>query len=453
MMAESGYGTLVYQKSETLFDSFLLERNFFDFSGKNRYNNMMNIFSRIYWFFSLYTDPTEKKMAKFLAEVDRAGSARLLGQKLIQLLQQDMIRFNLYQEWKFKGYKHLKKSKRKKLYRNADKLKGAFLNFYEQHKEKILVSPSLAATQHSVEKQKYVACMMYFLSPNHHYEYLESAAFSRLLRDPNKEKLIGDCNQICTLYLAVYSWKFPLADWNIKLLPGHVCLHWGGIDIECTNATVHNYEEKKVQPVQEMITTNILDVSEAKQKKFLISPKNFALGAKFVHQISSNRDIAEKNLKAAYHNLAIEELNHNSFKNAAHYFHLARENDQIENVWRQAVQYYLDKKNFSTALRFAKQSSDRELAKIVLKNQGYELLKKKNYRAALSKFRAIHDRDGQKAVQQQELYDLNQQLKRCKTIADFKSKKSTLTKMRKLAYEIPNHDVLKFCDDVLRQIK
>lgn len=414
---------------------------------------MMNIFSRIYWFFSLYTDSTEKKMARFLEEVDRAGSPGLLRQKLLQLLQEDMVRFNLYQEWKFKGYKHLRKSKRKKLYRNAAKLKEAFLTFYEAHKEKIQVSPSLAETRHSVEKQKYVACMMYFLSPNHHYQYLESAAFSKLLRDPNKEKLIGDCNQICTLYLAMYSWKFPLDDWNIKLLPGHVCLHWGGIDIECTNATVHNYEEKKVQPMQEMITTNILDVSEAKQKQFAISPQNFALGAKFVNQISSNRAIAESNLKAAYHNLAIDSLKHQGFKNAAHYFRLAREADQVENVWRQAVQYYLDKKNFSTALRYAKQSADRGLAKIVLKNQGYDLLKKKNYRAALNKFRAIHDRDGEKAVQQQQLFDLNQKVKYCKTIADFKSKKSVLKQMRRLAQKIHNHDVLKFCDDVLRQIK
>lgn len=412
----------------------------------------MNILSRIYWFFSVYTDAVEKKMARFLEEVDRAASPGLLAVKLQTLLQQDMIRFNLYQEWKFKGYKHLRKSQRKKLYRNADKLKSAFLEYYENHKETITIRKDLSQTSHSVEKQKYVACLMQFLSPHTHYEYLESAAFSRLLRDPKQEKLIGDCNQICTLYLAMYAWKFPLSDWNIKLLPGHVCLHWGGIDIECTNATVHHYDETTVQPIQEIITTNILDVSEAKQKKFTISPKNFALGAKFVYQISSNRDIAEKNLKAAYHNLAIEALEHQGFKNAAHYFQQAQEATQVENVWRQAVQTYLSQKKFSTALRYANYAMDKSLRKTVIQQHGYDLLKRKNFSSALNKFRSIYDKDGEKSVLQQQLYDLNQQLSTCKTVADFKPKKSVLIKMRRLAEQVHNQDVLDFCHKILKQI-
>ena len=60
----------------------------------------------------------------------------------------------------------------------------------------------------------------------------ESSTFGKLLRNPNRESLIGDCNQIVTLYIALFALKFDVQLLQLKTYPGHVALHFDGIDVE-----------------------------------------------------------------------------------------------------------------------------------------------------------------------------------------------------------------------------
>ena len=411
----------------------------------------MSFFDKIYWWFSPYTDEPERKVGRFFMLLSYFNN-REIKQRLKKLMQSDLIRLNLYQEHKFKGYKNLSKNQRKKLYTNANTLQQSFLRFYETNQTAFVVPAPLKKIDVPEEKKIFLVALLEFLSPHRNFEYRESAAFSRLLRNPNNEKLVGDCNQICTLYLALYSLKFPIDDFKIKILPNHVCLHYQGIDLEATNGTLKNYRSGETLPVTEMVSTNMLDVSDKSQKQQTIDPKTFATGAKLVFLISSSRTLAEKNLRIAYHNLGVQFLKQDKFDIAAVYFRDAKEPKQVEVVWQSAVKYWLDRKKFKRALKYAKKSKDKKIRELVLQNHGVFLLNKKKYREAEKKFVKIGDTKSQKIVWQNELYELNKKLKRCKTIEDFRGKKSTLKQMKKLAYKLDNLKVKQFCDDILKKL-
>jgi len=412
----------------------------------------MALLEKIYWIFQRYTDERERKVGRFFNDIQAFGSANIVRARMLKLMQADLIRFNLYQEYKFKAYHHLKKSRRRWLYDNADILKHELLDFIDTQEKTFFIPKAIKQLDIEKEKKVFLAGLLIFLSPERHFEYRESSAFSKLLRDPRKEKLMGDCNQICTLYLALYATRFPIDDWQIRILPGHVCLHYQGIDIEATNASTKHYKTGEILPVTEMISTNMLDISDKSERRHEIDPQTFSLGAKLVSIVSSNQTLAQKNLRIAYHNLGVRTLKQNNFIRASRYFIQAREPNSVQNVWKTAVYYYLKQKEFSKALKYAKKSNDTSLQTTILHDQAILLLKQKNFTRAEKLFRRIGDTKGQKAVWQNQLFELNKSLKNCKTIDDFRKKKSTLKKMKALSQKLNNTKAKAFCDDILERI-
>ena len=91
----------------------------------------MNFFS-IFRFFSLYEGPFEKKVDKFLKKIKKRST-----KDLELLMQEDLVRLTIFMEYKFKGYKMLKRRYRRRLYEAADKIKADFAGFYEENSGKI----------------------------------------------------------------------------------------------------------------------------------------------------------------------------------------------------------------------------------------------------------------------------------------------------------------------------
>lgn len=411
----------------------------------------MNIFQKLYWTFSPYTDPQEKKIARFFESALRESSAGLLEHELKTLMQEDLIRLNLYQERLFKGYKNITKWKRKRLYQNAFWLKSLFKNFVATSPN-IHIPKALQDLSVSQEKKHVLACILQFLSPEQYYQYEKSAAFSKLLRDPRKETIIGDCNQICTLYLALYALKFSVSDFQVRILKDHICLHYQGIDIEATSGTITHYSEGKILPVTELISTNILDVSDTSESQQKVSARNFAKAAKCVFAISSEKAIAQHNLFVAYHNLGTEALKRKRFEKAFAYFSKSHAPEQAQNVWKSAVKHFLQEKNFSKALSYAKKSQEKNLRTIVLKNEALHLIEKKNYSKAQQKLSVIGDQKSLQFLWKKQLFELNESLKNCKKVSDFRQKKSTLKKMKSLAQKTHQSKIIAFCDNILKHL-
>ena len=390
----------------------------YDGLGNKKQMNPFSVFAKIFRFFSIYVDPFEKQVDRFLKRVGRRSKKELEA-----LVQRDLVKLTIFLEYKFKGYKKLKKRYRKKIYEHANLIAKDFLYSFDEQKNLLLEKQGgldIPSALRQDERFTYLLGIIEYLKPGKRLKYQEAATFEKLLRNPTSETLIGDCNQITTLYIYLYSLRFPVGDLQVKILPEHICLHYKGVDIETTTATLANYNSYTfLSDVEEIVAANLLDVSDPGEKQFKISPKNMLKSAELAFHFSSHRATVEKNLFIAYHNMAI---------------------------------YYAQKKNFSQANLFANKSGNTKLQKDIIRMEAIEHLKAKRFQKALERFKRIGDTEGEKACYQNELADLFEKTKSLKTIADYKPHKSKLRRMKELAIKLSNQKVIDFVNDVMKKI-
>jgi len=294
------------------------------------------------------------------------------------MMQKNLIVVNVWMEKKYKGYIYLTKGTRRRMYLNVAKIVEKFNKFCAQNPiEKISIDVPPA----NLEKVKLLAQIAEFLKPGKYYEYIETSSFGKLLNDPDIQKLEGDCNQIVTLYAYLYSTKFSLEDLQIKLLPEHVCLHFHGIDIEATSGEFAKYEEfDHLLPVTEIISTNLLDLTDFREDTQKISERTFVKSSQLAFAISSLREIVNKNLNIAYHNLGIAALNANNYETAVFYLSKTDDNESLKIAYRNAAIYFLNQKNYSKAEYYADKNGDYEFKNEIKKSAAsdeYNILAKK----------------------------------------------------------------------------
>lgn len=333
--------------------------------------------------FSRYVHPFEKKADKFFRQVKSNSSRGRTQKNLGELMQENLVVLNLWMEKKYKNYVYLKKRVRRRMYEDVEILKTDFLQYaakfrantdviYQQFKNLGVTYPS-----NDEDKVVYLASIMSYLRPGERYTYQLSANFGKLLKNPLKEKLVGDCNQIVTLYGFLYSLKYPISDLNIKILPGHVCLHFRGIDIEATNGTFKKYTDyEAVLDITELITTNLLDVADEEAKTASISPREMVKRAQLAYLISSKRELVEKNLKIAYQNLGIRLMREQSFTSAIFFFEKLGDRELLKNAYHNATIYFLKSKSFSKAMYYAKHSGEDKLMRACYMSEYRELAQK-----------------------------------------------------------------------------
>lgn len=398
--------------------------------------------------FSKYADKTEKKVDKLLKST--AVKSRFdIQRKLLELMQQNLVAVNLWLERRFKGYKYLSKGKRKDFYQNTAIIVDKFKKFQEslqideQHLKSLLSYHNFQPLNPDQEERiKYIYAIMTFLKPGKHYQYLEGASFGKLLSDISKHKMIGDCNQIVTFYTFLYTQKYDIKDLKIKLLPKHVCLHYEGIDIEATNGTFHHYKEyEKLLPALEIITTNLLDTCDVNDKQLQIDARSYIKAAELAHRISGSTEIIDKNLKVAYHNLAIEASRSKDFETAKFFINKLNDPKLKENIFQNAVMYYTKKKDFKKALYYASSLNKPELRKYVLSQQGWSYFKKHNYSRAIKIFQNVPDPKMVKACYGQMYNRVQKKVANIKTEAGHKAHKADYRKMIDLAGKMGDHNL------------
>ncbi len=299
--------------------------------------------------FSSFADKFEVRVDKLLRRAARLGIFEAQRQ-VLALMQENVVILNLYMEARLKGYKYLTTGARKNMYRNAQRTGELFLRFTrgvsikDQDLQNHLKSLGLSRPNAigASERINYLAMMMAFLKPaGEHYKYLEGASFGKLLTNIEKgEKMIGDCNQIVTFYTYLYSLRYDINELQIKILPGHVCLHYLGLDIEATAGSFANHAKyEKILPIVELISTNLLDMSDFRDKQLAISPREFLKGAQLANCISSEREIVTRNLQAAYHNVAIQALQQKDFETARFFADKAGVSE-LRTLVEEQKQYY-----------------------------------------------------------------------------------------------------------------
>lgn len=332
---------------------------------------------------SRYAHPFEKRVDRFFSTVRSSGSSGKIHERISRLMQENLIVLNLWMERRFKRYTSLTRSRRKVLYTYAERIAEEFDLFAQTHNtppehiQAIFQQWGLQLSPEHIPRVQHMAAIMAFLKPGERYTYIKSASFDKLLCDITQSQMRGDCNQIVTLYTFLYGRKFPMDELQLKLLPDHVCLHLFGVDVEATNATFQQYTEYEyIAPVSELLSVNLLDVTDMRENTGNISPKNVAQAAKLAYHLSSNRDIVERNLRSAYHNLALLFAKQKNFKSAVYYAKTSKNTQLLKNTNHNAAVHFIEKKNYTKALYFAEQTGNQKLINSVYQ-QEYSAIQKK----------------------------------------------------------------------------
>ncbi|MFH1284202.1 MAG: hypothetical protein ABIH78_01285 [Candidatus Peregrinibacteria bacterium] len=414
------------------------------------------------WFFGLfssYVHPFERRVNKFFRNIKSTDNIATIRKGLLKLMQENLIVVNIWMEKKYKGYKYLSKSVRAKMYKSAAAIVAKFGEFAGTENidiQKIkteLEARGLDFPHGDEEKIQHIYKIMQFLKPGLYYHYIKTASFGKLLRNPSEEKLEGDCNQIVTLYIYLFSLKFDIGDLEIKLLPEHVCLHFRGIDVEATNGTFQKYkDDTQILPVTEIISTNLLDLADFREELQAISPRVMVKSAQLAYAISSLKTLVVKNLNIAYKNLAVGALKGNDFETAIFYFSKAGDMESLKSVYRNACIYFMDRNNFSKAGYFAGKSGDNELGSTVKRNEGIFYYKNNSIDKALAIFTSLGDEKMKKACYAKQYNKLAGAVSGVKTVTDAKKHRSTYQKMLELANRLEDSKLQKSVREVLSKM-
>lgn len=406
----------------------------------------MSFAQKIYYFFSQYTDSAERRVGKFFANINENNAKNYVSQQLLSLMQVDIVRINLLSEQKYKGYRYLRKSKRKKLYVNAQLIADDFESYCARHKantEKILsqvkeTGVSTAGLIPYPDKLAYVKMIMDYLSPqNGKYSYRESSTFGELLNDPNQKQLLGDCNQIVTLYIYLYSKKFDINDLQLKTYPGHVALHFKGVDVEATNGEFRNYqnENQRILPIREIVSINLLDITDKYYTTNKIDPSLQLQSARLALLVSSDSQTTQKNLDIAYNNAVVNMMNQNDYSSALKYAKQSKDFNLLSTVGHNGSVYFLNSKQYKQAEKFAYYAPKKtDLIKNIRLSEAIDNYNRGSYQTAINQ---LNNLGGHQDLIKQCYIGLyfNEQKKigSIKTADDVKQYRSTINSMKHFA--------------------
>lgn len=413
----------------------------------------MNLIRRIYYFFAPYTGTQERAVNLFFNGITEHSDSYKTRSRLYELIQRDIATINLWTEYKYKGYKYLRKSQRKKLYANLAVIADDFETFRSANSP---AADTVIHRIHSLNPKASInqdraallqAIMHYFAPTRGRYEYRASSSFGKLLRDPAKDVLIGDCNQIVTLYIYLYSRYFDVRDLKIRLLPEHVALHYEGIDIEATNGTFKNYDgenDSHIMPIEEIVSVNLLDTTDSYVATHEVDAESLLQASRFAFILSHERSIVTQNLDAAYGRLINTLMKRHNYSQALKVAKVSKNAELLAVVGHNGAVHSMSQHNYAAARTFARYSLQKdELIRSSYHNEGIYRYKAHRYHDAIKAFQHYGD---QSLVRQcyEALYFVEQdKLPKNLTTDSIKKQSSTIKRMHGYAKKSGNKRLIK----------
>ena len=405
----------------------------------------MNMFQKVYYFFSQYAGPEERRVGSLLQQVTERDSVAKRTQQLEAMLQRDAAVTNIWSEHRYKNYQYLTKKKRRELYANLALIHDDFTAFYNMNtpsRDQVLnalqqlgIDPSLAASH--VEQFSYMMAIMHYAAPQRgRYIYRASSSFGRLLHNPASEQLEGDCNQIVTLYTELYAKKFPIGDISLVVFPGHVAIRFFGVDIEATNGRFTRYDkpDQSIVPITELVSINLLDTTDSHFATARVTPEAFLESARLAYVLSSHRKIVKKNLEVAYQKMVHHLMQHQQFPRALSYAKQSKDYELIQAVAHNGTVHELTNKNYKAARRFASQSERRqELLKTINNHEAVQLFNTHQYEAARKLYDHIGDSEMVLRCYRALFSEEQQKLGKIETADDVKAQAKTVRRMERYA--------------------
>ncbi len=424
----------------------------------------MHILRKIFYWFTPYVNAEERRVATMFAGLQESDGTYATDDKLTRFIQHDVAVLNLWAEYKYKGYKYLTKATRRKLYENLAKIRTDFEAFTALHplsQDAVVahvaqVSANTVLARSQPEKLAYLASIMAYLRPSRGlYTYHASSSFGRLLQDPTRHKLEGDCNQIVTLYIYLYSPRYDVHDLKLVTYPGHVALQFQGVDVEATNGTFMQCkrEDLAVVPVREIVSINLLDTSDEYFQTHTVSAENFLPAARMAYLTSSERKLVARNLEVAYNNAVKELLEQKRFGQALKYAQQSRSEKLVETVGHNGAIHYMKSDNFVRARHFAAYTkSAASLQKVINHNEAAHYYSSGKYHEAITAFRRAGEEDMVKRCYERLFVKEQDMLKNVRTVADLKAHSATVHRMRDYALKSGNSRLIEHANKLAKQV-
>lgn len=308
----------------------------------------------LFFLFSKFIDFNEKALAKNIIKIGKKSKRNSLIYSH-NLIQKNHLALCLEAEFLFKAYSILNKNNRKAAFNNIPKINEDFLNFYNKNKD-------LKFSENASPEFNYLYIITKYLSKDQKFTYQEGASIYKTLMFKNEIKFVADCNQLVNLYIHLFSLKYDVSQLKIKLLKDHVCLHFENYDFETTNSQITKYDNYiSISDVSEIISVNLLDISDSDLKTANVHAKEFLAGCKIASNLSSNSKITDHNIKVAYQRMAKHYEEIKDFKNAELFAIQVNEKDYLKNFYKRYAYYLCNKQSFKKAIKIAKRTNDSQL--------------------------------------------------------------------------------------------
>jgi len=420
----------------------------------------MGYISSIFYFFTSYTDARERTIRWFFKGLTERSNQSRTRARLGDLLQRDIAVINLWTEYQYKGYTYLRKSQRKKLYANLQLIADDFDRFYANNTPTagmVMSRIHKIVPQATVDPEKAIrlqALMDYFSPERGTYEYRDSSSFGRLLRDPSHEKLVGDCNQIVTLYIYLYSRYYDVRDLRIRVLPGHVALHYGGIDIDTTNGRFTDYDKEKgnaLLPIEEIVSLNLLDTTDSYLSTHEIAPKDFLEASRFAFILSHDRDIVTRNLNAAYRRLINSLMKRDNYGQALKFATASRDMTLISVVGHNGAVYEMSHHRYGAARHFAQHALKRDaLVRSSWQSEGIYHYQSHRYYDAIKAFKHINNQTLVRQCYEALFFEEQGSLGAKLTTKTIKKHARTIKRMRAYAKKSGNKKLIEYANNLYK---
>ncbi len=390
-----------------------------------------------------YAVPHERVVGKFFGGLTEHSAGPSTRTKLGELLQQNIAAINLWTEYKYKGYTYLTRRKRAQLYTNLQIIAVDFDEFHNTQASDIYAPLQILQS-----------LTRYFSAER--YEYRASSSFGRLLVNPQHEKMVGDCNQIVTLYIYLYSQYADVRDLKVRLLPGHVALHYNGQDIEATNGTFVHYENQQcasLMPIEEIVSVNLLDTTDSYLKTHAVDPADFLQAARFAFILSHDRQIVTRNLDAAYAGLINGFMDKHNYKRALAFAKQSKDMELLAIVGHNGAVHYMGEHDFAVARKYAEFSPKRtELIKTIYRNEGAYHYNAHRYHDAITAFTKAGVHDWVQKSYEGLFFAMQDNLPKKLTSETIKSHAHTIKRMAEYAKKSGNKNLIVHVDNLKKHL-
>ncbi len=240
------------------------------------------------------------------------------------------------------------------------------------------------------------------------------------------------------------------------MLPGHVALHYGGVDIEATNGTFANYEDQKdgtLVPVEEIVSVNLLDTTDSYLSTHEVTAEDFLQASRFAFILSHDREIVRLNLDAAYKNVIVSLTERNNYGQALKFAIASRDIELLGLVGRNGAIYEMEHHNYAAARRFAQHALQRdELIQSSWQSEGAYRYEAHRYHDAIKAFEHSGDQTLARQCYEALFFEEQNKLEPDLTTESIKDYANTIKRMRAYAKKSGNKKLIEYADKLNKHL-